>query len=357
MALKPRARRQSLRWGRVRDPPRTLQRRPGGPERPHVAQAALLLIISIHRAPIRSKNNWPGGPAPPPAAHRKAQNSGLGKELRQRPGSRGGGRGAGGLSLRGADPAPRGLAGIQELSLGQAPGGPGPGERGAGLGGGGKAKIGEVVGQGRGRRPGAGLGQAGWRSGCRAGGGARCPYSLTGCSDLFWVRDPQEVEGALEPAQKGGVHTLDTPRSDPVRAPPPAFWLPGSRRASIWTQAPSGQAGWRRGVGGRTGGLGPSALQARPWAVAWERTAEAARGAPDSSPLSRAAGLHHPRVWLLSRPPPSKNSEPQNQPQTGGAAWGNGPGLGPVGARAGQALPLRAAGGQSAESTAPDPSL
>ena len=40
------------------------------------------------------------------------------------------GRGAGGLSLRGADPAPRGLAGVQELSLGQAPGGPGPGEGG-----------------------------------------------------------------------------------------------------------------------------------------------------------------------------------------------------------------------------------
>ena len=141
------------------------------------------------------------------------------------------------------------------------------------------------------------------------------------------------------------------------------FFEPRHQRPGF--QAPAGPAsgprlrqsrpGWRRGVGGRTGGLGPSALQARPQAVARERTAEAARGAPDSSPLSRAAGLHHPRIWLLSRPPSSKNFEPQNQPQTGGAAWGDGPGLGPVGARAGQALPLRAAGGQSAESARPRP--
>lgn len=37
-----------------------------GPECPHVAQARLLLIISIHRAPIMSKNNQQraGRPAP-----------------------------------------------------------------------------------------------------------------------------------------------------------------------------------------------------------------------------------------------------------------------------------------------------
>lgn len=89
-----------------------------------------------------SKNNWPGGPAPPPAAHRKAQNSGLGKAAPAEAWIAGRGRGAGGLSLRGADLVPRGLAGVQELSLGQAAGGPGPGERGAELGGGGKAKWG-----------------------------------------------------------------------------------------------------------------------------------------------------------------------------------------------------------------------
>lgn len=59
--------RQPLIWGSghagrpalhgARDPPPTQQRKRRGPGRPHVAQAALLLIISIHRAPIMSKNN------------------------------------------------------------------------------------------------------------------------------------------------------------------------------------------------------------------------------------------------------------------------------------------------------------
>lgn len=212
---------------------------------------------------------------------------------------------------------------------------------------------------------GRGWGGPRWRSGCRARGGARCPLvgsfprrpcTLTGCSDLFWGEDPQEIEGALEQAQEGqsahGGHPIFRPQAVRARPAVSGFQAPAGPASGPGSVRP-GRI-WRRAVGGRTGGLGISHAPGQAPGSGLREDSRGSKGSP--SPLSQGAGLHHLRVWLLSRLPPSKNSsEPQSWPQTGGAASGDGRGLGPVGARAGQALPPRAAGGQPAESACPRP--
>lgn len=88
----------------------------------------MLLIISIHRAPIMSKNN-PQSSRPSRTAHRKDQNSGLGKARSSlQPRSEGGAQGQGAFPCSAhSDRRLYRLARVQELGLRQAPGAQGRG--------------------------------------------------------------------------------------------------------------------------------------------------------------------------------------------------------------------------------------
>lgn len=107
------------------------------------------------------------------------------------------------------------------------------------------------------------------------------------------------------------------------------------------------------------GGLGPGSLpRSRPGPRQWPGRGQQRQQreplTPHHSP-GRLASITRGSGSSAGYPPSKNPSEPQSRPQTGGAAWGGGRGLGPVGARAGQALPLRAAGGQPAEPAHPRP--
>ena len=155
------------------------------------------------------------------------------------------------------------------------------------------------------------------------------------------------------------MHTLGTLRSDP-RPFEPSHQRPGF-------QAPAGPASGpglsqarqqlEKGRGWEDWGPG-SLLRSRPGPRQWlgrgRRRQQREPLTPHHSP-GRLASITRGSGSSAGYPPSKNSSEPQSRPQTGGAAWGGGRGLGPVGARAGQALPLRAAGGQPAEPAHPRP--
>ena len=198
--------------------------------------------------------------------------------------------------------------------------------------------MGEVVSQGRGRRPGGGAGAgpgggagAGLGAGPGACGWAPSPGVPAASPDALTSSGEEtlrKLRGLCNPPRKAGVHTLGTPRSDP-RPFEPSHQRPGF-------QAPAGPASGpglsqarqqlEKGRGWEDWGPG-SLLRSRPGPRQWlgrgRRRQQREPLTPHHSP-GRLASITRGSGSSAGYPPSKNSSEPQSRPQTGGAAWGGG---------------------------------